>query len=187
MSSRQLRRAIREWVARDDLVVDGDQPPLDETLENRRREFQLRREVVDRGPAAERLDQLEQGALLRRSLEDVVSMDERRKIASHFRDATRALRRRRSIVRRQRRRQRAANDDAERNHVVLGDPFAEREHSVAEHGRRVGQTCDALRRDAVRRLGRHQRRRRSRAGRETERQRACQAARVQRPRRRPRT
>ena len=56
-------------------------------------------------------------------------------------------------MRRQRRGQRATNDDPERNHIVLGDPFAEREHPVAEQRRDVGQTCNALRRDTDCRRG----------------------------------
>ena len=105
------------------------------------------REAYEELWGPERFDEFEQRALLGRSLEDVVSMDERWKIASHRRDTTRPLRRRRSVVRRQRRGQGASNDDTEWNHVVLGDPFAEGEHSLPKHGRRIRQTGDALRLD----------------------------------------
>ena len=64
MSSGQLYRAIRERVARYHFVVDGDQPSLDESLENRRREFQLRCEVVDCRPMWARYDEARTAGIL---------------------------------------------------------------------------------------------------------------------------
>jgi hypothetical protein len=90
-------------------------------------------------------------------------------------------------MRRQRRGQRATNDDPERNHIVLGDPFAEREHPVAEHRRRVGQTCNAFGRDTCRRRGHADDDADLAPAMKRNKNAHARAARGQRPRRRPRT
>ena len=85
-------------------------PRVDEPSQHRRRELRAAREMLDRGAPAERLEQLEQRALLRRAREDAVAVrcsdGSSRSIVATRRVR---LRRRRRVVRRQRRRQRASN------------------------------------------------------------------------------
>ena len=94
--------------------------------------------MLDGDAAAKRFDQLEQHALLRRSPEDAVAMNQRWELTCHCRDASRAPGRGGRRLRGERARQHRAQHYANRYDVVLGDPAREREHPLADDRQVVG-------------------------------------------------
>jgi hypothetical protein len=150
---RRVRRrrsgASGERIARDRLVGYRGEAARHQPLEHRRREPKLLEQVRHRRPPAERLEQLVQRALLRRAREDALPVEERLHVPRQHGHAMRLHHRGRRRRAGERHRERRAQHDADRHHVVLGNPPPEREQLRRERRLRVRHVDDRLGRDRV--------------------------------------
>jgi hypothetical protein len=128
--------ARRERIAAHNLFIEHDETARNEPLQHRRREAELLDEMLDRRAPAERLQELEQHALLRGAREDPIAAHQRRKLVRDDGDTAELLHRRRRRGTRHEHRQRASERDAERHDVIRGDPATELEHRRVD--RRLG-------------------------------------------------